>query len=295
MVALKHHVKRYLMNWFGGLPYYWAIYFKRHFRFPDTRNPARLSEKILRRMMQPDPSFSLLSDKVGVREYVARAVGRSYLIPVLGVFDRVDADVLKNMPERFVIKPNHGAGFVKIIDNAAVIDMGEVAKEVNSWLSIDYGKLYGEKHYSCIAPRVIIEESLVSDGVPPKDYKFNVFNSESGECFCFIQVYSDRGSILKRAIMLEDWTPAPFKMVGYPDNSDDMINERPDGLAEMLEVAKALAKPFGYCRVDLYYVSGKVYFSEMTFTPSASKYKFIPRCWDAELGKRFAWPENISI
>ena len=288
-------VKTLLMSIAGGRLFYYFVYVKRHYRFPNIKSPRKFSEKVLARMCSPHHAFSLLSDKILVRDYVAKTVGDSYLIPVLSVFDRVDADALKSMPEKFVIKPNHGAGFVKLVDNAADLDMDEVAKTVSSWLSIDYGKLYGEKHYSCIAPRVIIEESLVSDGVPPKDYKFNVFNSESGECFCFIQVYSDRGSILKRAIMLEDWTPAPFKMVGYPDNSDEMINERPDGRAEMLEVAKALAKPFGYCRVDLYYVSGKVYFSEMTFTPSASKYKFIPRCWDAELGKRFAWPENISI
>ena len=39
---------------------------------------------------------------------------------------------------------------------------------------------------------------------------------------------------------------------------------------EMVEYAKKLAKPFPFVRVDFYAVEDKVYFAEMTFTPSAN-------------------------
>ena len=36
----------------------------------------------------------------------------------------------------------------------------------------------------------------------------------------------------------------------------------------MLAMAEKLAKPFPFVRVDLYSIHGKIYFSEMTFTPA---------------------------
>lgn len=33
-------------------------------------------------------------------------------------------------------------------------------------------------------------------------------------------------------------------------------------------MAEILAKPFPFVRVDLYNINGKIYFSEMTFTPA---------------------------
>ena len=36
----------------------------------------------------------------------------------------------------------------------------------------------------------------------------------------------------------------------------------------MVKIAEALASPFPFVRVDLYNIKGKIYFSEMTFTPA---------------------------
>ena len=38
---------------------------------------------------------------------------------------------------------------------------------------------------------------------------------------------------------------------------------------EAIKYAEALSKPFPYVRVDLYIVSNKIYFGELTFSPSA--------------------------
>ena len=36
----------------------------------------------------------------------------------------------------------------------------------------------------------------------------------------------------------------------------------------MINISEKLAKPFPFVRVDLYNIDGKIYFSEMTFTPA---------------------------
>ena len=56
----------------------------------------------------------------------------------------------------------------------------------------------------------------------------------------------------------------------------------------MENIARVLSEPFRYVRVDLYEVSGKVMFGEMTFTPAGGTYPYY-RTWtkekDLELGK----------
>ena len=52
---------------------------------------------------------------------------------------------------------------------------------------------------------------------------------------------------------------------------------------KMLEIAKTLASDFGYVRVDLYNVEGKIYFGELTFSYSGGRFPF-NRQADEELG-----------
>ena len=38
--------------------------------------------------------------------------------------------------------------------------------------------------------------------------------------------------------------------------------------AELAKIAEELSKPFPFVRVDLYSIDGRIYFSELTFTPA---------------------------
>ena len=44
---------------------------------------------------------------------------------------------------------------------------------------------------------------------------------------------------------------------------------KPKKLSQMIEIAEALSKEFSFVRVDLYYSNNRIYFGELTFTPSA--------------------------
>jgi hypothetical protein len=52
----------------------------------------------------------------------------------------------------------------------------------------------------------------------------------------------------------------------------------------MVKVAEKLSSPFEFCRVDLYNVDGKIYLSELTFTPFAGVNIFKPQEFALELG-----------
>lgn len=84
---------------------------------------------------------------------------------------------------------------------------------------------------------------------------------------------------------LADWTPAPFK-VGARRRHDQ---PRPANLAEALDVAIRLSQGFLFVRVDLYWLAGRIVFSELTFSPGNGLRPIRPRKADLALGRRFAW------
>ena len=61
-----------------------------------------------------------------------------------------------------------------------------------------------------------------------------------------------------------DWEKLDFST----DHEQSPITQpKPEGFEEMKELASKLSKGFRHVRVDLYNVSGKIYFGEMTFFP----------------------------
>ena len=62
---------------------------------------------------------------------------------------------------------------------------------------------------------------------------------------------------------------------------------RPEHFDDMLYVAARLADGFDFVRVDLYNICGRIYFNEMTFTPTGASMKFIPPAWDVTLGRKW--------
>jgi len=76
------------------------------------------------------------------------------------------------------------------------------------------------------------------------------------------------------------------------DINSEAALSRPDKLEDLVGVAKKLAHPFSYLRVDLYIFEDRIYFGELTFSPGAGSVKLSPPDWDIKLGKKFDWPER---
>ena len=55
----------------------------------------------------------------------------------------------------------------------------------------------------------------------------------------------------------------------------------------MLQLASVLSEDFPFVRVDLYEVGGKVYFGELTFTPSNGMDPYLSVKWDEKMGKMY--------
>lgn len=62
---------------------------------------------------------------------------------------------------------------------------------------------------------------------------------------------------------------------------------KPTHLEEMIAIASKLSVGFGFVRVDLYDANERVYFGELTFTPTAGYTNLRPDSWDAWLGEKW--------
>jgi len=65
-----------------------------------------------------------LADKYAVREWVKEKIGEQYLIPLIGAWDRFEDIDFDRLPEKFVLKCNHGSGYNIIVTDKSKLDMG---------------------------------------------------------------------------------------------------------------------------------------------------------------------------
>jgi len=253
------------------------------------RNPKTFNEKIQwLKIHDHNPEYIKMVDKYEVKKYVAEKIGKQYIIPTYGVWDRFEDIDFDSLPERFVLKCTHDSGGIVICNDKADLNIDEVREKLNNCLQSNYYWYGREWPYKNLKPRIIAEKYM-SDK-PDKDlidYKFMCFNGEPQ----IVLVCSDRFGLvgLHEDFYDINWQHLSISRPDHP-NSDNGFT-KPLCFDEMLEIAKDLAKDIPFVRIDLYDVKGKPYFSEITFYPLSGWEAFIPDEWDYKLGLCLKLPE----
>ena len=234
---------------------------------PDLENPKTFNEKLMWLKLNKyadDPLVSQCSDKYAAREYVEKCGLGHTLNDLIGAWDRAEDIDWSSLPQRFAIKCNHGCGYNLICQDKSKFDTKKATEQLDAWMKDDFWKEYAEVHYRTIPKKIICENYLEGKGnALPVDFKIYCFNGEPEYIGNFIERDLVTDEILRGYFDL-DWNPSPvFKGEMQPE-----LFERPKTLETMLEYARILAKPFPFVRVDFYEVDGKIYFGELTFTPT---------------------------
>ena len=232
----------------------------------DWKNLNRYTEKLQYLRLYVYPKWDLVSKcagRVGVREYVKEQGYDELLIKTVGIFDKFDDIDFDKLPNQFAMKCSHGCAMNYICFDKSKTNIQELRKKFNKWLKTNYGKKTVELHYSKIKPQIIVEELLLEDGKLPTEYKIHVFNGKAKNLY----VVTSRGVDIRYNNYYIDWTPFDGSQFNGWRKTDYPL-KKPSNFDEMVKVAEVLASPFPFVRVDLYNVNGKIYFSEMTFTPA---------------------------
>lgn len=243
-------------------------------KFIDWKNPKTLQEYVFKLIIDAakDPeklqSLADIADKVKVRESVSQRVGEKYLTKLYGHWKKVSDIDWDALPQKFAIKTNNGCGTNIIVRDKSKLDIADAERKLRKWMEYPYGQLTGQPHYWAIEPEILAEELLEIDGDPtalPADYKFLCFNGQPK----YIIYYEGRrvnGHEFFNAVYDLDWNQVDSSVVKNPVKHSVA---RPESLAEMTEVAKALSKGLPLVRVDMYDINGRPVFGELTLTPDA--------------------------
>ena len=273
-------------------------YFLRFGHLPDLKHPKDLNEKILYLKLFTDTSkWTELADKYRVREYVKACGLENLLIPLIGVWERVEDIPFDYLPNRFILKANNGDGKgtnVKI-DKARMNeqDWCNLRKRLQSWLETEHiGALSGEPQYRNIKPMILAEELLpCGEGETSLiDYKLWCFNGKPYSFLVISERQSDGIHVTASCYDL-NWNFYPEQM-----HSTQHLHiastplPRPQCLAEMIRIAATLSEPFPQVRVDLYEVKGKVYFGELTFTSLGGMMNYYTSEYLQEMGEQVTIP-----
>jgi len=235
----------------------------------NLQNPKTFNEKIQwLKLYDSTPLKTRLADKYLVREWVAEKIGAEYLIPLLGVWDSFDEIDFDKLPERFVLKANHGFNWNYIVKDKSIFDKKVAKAKFDEWLNTNFAFKGLELHYMNIPPKIIAEKYIADLDGDIFDYRFFCFDGTPK--YLWLDIGSGT-SHHKRNIYDLDWNLQNYK-VSYPNMEENP--EKPETFEEMLRLVNVLCQSFALVRVDLYSVSGKVYFGEMTFTPQNGFGKF---------------------
>ena len=253
----------------------------------DIDRPISFNEKIQWiKLYDSTPIKTRLSDKYLVREWVGEKIGEEYLIPLYGAYDKFEDINFENLPNKFVIKCNHGSGFNIIVKNKSRLNLTKVKSTIEKWMNINYAFFGGlELQYRDIKHKIIIEKYLDDNTGDLRDYKITCFNGKPH----FIWIDSDRHSNHKRNLYDLNWNQLPYKV--NTRYSTFPSPKKPKCLEKLLELASILSKNFIYVRVDFYIINDKIYFGEMTFSSSSGTEDISPKYFEDELSSLIILPK----
>ncbi|MCD4827133.1 MAG: hypothetical protein K8Q99_05075 [Acholeplasmataceae bacterium] len=220
-------------------------------------------------------------DKVLVREFVARTIGSEFLIPIYGVYSSYDEINFNDLPNQFVLKPNHTSGDVYICKNKNLINHSVLKKTIRKWMRINYYWKHREFAYKNIKPKILCEKLLIGDNSSDlMDYKLMVFNSKVKCTFVTQDRHKEDG--LKMDFFDRNWNFMPFTRK-YPNTNKKI--QKPILYEKMVELAEKLSCNRIFVRVDFYFIENKIFFGELTLHPGSGFEKFEPTLYDNMLGE----------
>lgn len=265
----------------------------------NLKSPKTFNEKLqwLKIYSKKHPEYTKMVDKVAVKDYVSTIIGDQYIIPTLGVWDKVDDIDWDSLPNQFVVKATGDSGDIVVCRDKSTFNIEEAVAKLKRFEGRVYWRTTREYPYRGVPPRYIAEKYMEDvscediDFHELKDYKIFCFDGEPK----FLFVASDRqkeNEETKFDFFDLKWNHLPIRN-GHP-NSDENI-QKPEHLDEMIKIAKKLSKGIPHVRVDLYDTGDSVYFGELTFFHWSGLEHFEPIEWDKKFGEMIKLPTGGGI
>lgn len=263
----------------------------------DLSNPKTFNEKIQWiKLFYNTQQMRQCVDKVSFKEYVNNRIGMGFTAKLFAVWNSPEEVHLDSIPyDSYVIKSNMSSDgrFIVIVKDASNIDVYSIEKEIKeTWFdsSLLLTNSFCSAYYG-LKPRVLVEEYIEGIGGVTNDYKILCFNGEPQLVYCAEEHFNTNGKSNENyPITMCDlnWNVLNVQYDNHPCNKNITP---PPNFDEMMRIARILANPFPFVRVDFYDTNDTVLLSELTFYPSGGFISFNPPEFDDELGLLLTLPE----
>lgn len=259
----------------------------------NLKEPKTFNEKLQwLKLYYRKNEFSTMVDKYDVKDYVGGIIGKEYLIPTLGIYEKFEDIDFEKLPNQFVIKCTHDSGSIVICKDKEKFDKKNVRKIINKFMKRKYFYIHREWPYKNLKPRILIEPFL-------KDKNNNIGVLDDYKIMCFngtpklIELHRNRGNLNHTQDFYDiNWNKTNIKQ---PEEKMSNIDfKKPETFDLMIKFSEKLSKNLPHIRVDWYEVNGKLYFGELTFYDGAGLYPFEPESYDELLGSWIDLPKSTK-
>ena len=248
----------------------------------NLKNPKTFNDKIQWiKLYDVTDLKTKLTDKVLVRDYVKEKIGEEYLKPLLQNCKKFDDIDFSKLPDKFIIKANHGCKWhYKIKDKEKFLLnkelMSFIKMRFDNWLSLNFFPFAEfEMQYKDIEPQLLIEPLLQYED-NPLEYEIYCFN---GIPKVFQKIKYTNPPIC--TVFDENYQISDIKFNMNYIYREDTVSEN---LKLAVNLSKKLAGNFKLVRVDWLQFEEKLYFNEMTFTPYSGCFLFESKDINERLG-----------
>lgn len=209
-------------------------------------------------------------DKLLVRNYV-RKCGLSFLLPV--IYEKYsDIKKIRRLTSPSILKLSNGWNENVLIDHALTKnELNNLLSKLKRWIDLPFGVYTAEPQYIGFKNSIYTEQYLGND-------------------IDELKVYCHEGSALLYEIDRNRYTEHTRVFIDTNNKimpitfqvSSKMKNPRISNsvFSSITKYAQILSRIFEQVRVDFILSHGKIYFSELTFTPSAGYKHFSPNSFD---------------
>jgi hypothetical protein len=242
-------------------------YMKMRGKYYNDSNITTIQDKINWLIIHENPEYKAnIVDKILLHEYSKKILGIDICVPILKIYNTSDEIDFDELPDKFVLKCNHGSAMNILCNNKSNLNSKEVKKQLDQWMEINYGLIGFEFQYLNVKRKIFAEKYLMDDIL---DYKIYCFNGKPK--FIRVQKYLPDHSAKINNYYNLDWTLNEIEsgIQNYVRRPDYKF-ERPNNLNLMIEYSEKLSFEFTFVRVDFYEINNTIYLGEMTFTPSNS-------------------------
>ncbi len=239
-------------------------------RIPRPAAPATYAERMLwRKLVDHNPRFVELSDKLACKDYVARLCPDLAIPETLWIGQDADAIPGEVLQDDVFVKTSHGFNQNYPI-RAGLVDRQNLKQKTDEWLRSVHGRGDFQWAYQSVQPRLFVERSV---GNADEDLlEFNIRASDGQPLL---------GSVMGRSKLPGQWTvylDLDGRATWGPSSAEDAPpTPLPAGLTldeayrEALAHTAVLSRGIDYARYDFMWNGSRLFAGEITIYPNRGR------------------------